>query len=121
MPVSGSIAAPDQFAPPPMPGIWNRAALRRRRKQRPVIVFGNDIDRLLVDLRRQIDQVLIADAPECRSALVWWETAVSSTRSLRRTRSTPAPAAPSIGHNRLAGDAIEHIHKRLFCDFARPP
>src|SRR5713101_8846063 len=43
-------------------GYLNRATLRRRREQRATIVFGDDIDRFLAKLRREIDQILIAQA-----------------------------------------------------------
>src|SRR6267378_340245 len=43
-------------------GYLNRATLRRRREQRAMIVFGDDIDRFLAKLRREIDQILIAQA-----------------------------------------------------------
>src|SRR4029450_1611355 len=62
MPVSGSMAAPDQLAPPTTPGNLDGAALGGRRVQRAVVVSRDDLQRLPTQLWRQVDDVLLAHA-----------------------------------------------------------
>ena len=60
--VSGSTAAPDQLAPPALPGTGIVPRSDGGVNSAAAIVGLGDLDRLLVNLRREIDQVVVGRA-----------------------------------------------------------